>query len=171
MATIATPRGRTPTIDRIAHWALDPDGDLYGDERERLRWYEGTAIAASIQWLAVPWVSAIMVWVHGRDAVTPLAAVLAALYLPMLISASYVRRRRVETTPTSWSRKRVVTTLLLLLPYLLFAAGAMYYIVDSATVVGAVVGIVVGSVVAVILLRYRTVRRRRREAAAIPDGE
>ncbi|MET8150320.1 hypothetical protein ACIBSW_36660 [Actinoplanes sp. NPDC049668] len=171
MPTTATPRGRTTSIDRIARWALDPDGDLYGDERERLHWYEGIAVAASIQWLAVPWVAAVMVWSQGRDAVTPLAAVLAALYLPVLITGSYVQRRRIETTPTIWSRKRVILTVLHTLPYLLFAVGAMYFIVDSATFIGAGVGILVGAVVGILILRFRTVRRRRRDAAYAAAGD
>ena len=42
-------------LDRVVRWSLDSDGDFYGDERERLRWYEGIATAASLQWLAIPW--------------------------------------------------------------------------------------------------------------------
>ena len=36
----------TSVLDRVVRWNLDFDGDIYGDERERLRWYEGIATAA-----------------------------------------------------------------------------------------------------------------------------
>ncbi|GGQ38635.1 hypothetical protein GCM10010166_01400 [Couchioplanes caeruleus subsp. azureus] len=158
-------------IDRIAHWALDPDGDLYGDERERLRWYEGTAIAASLQWPVVPLVSAVMVWTLGRPAVVPLAVVLVANYLPMLISNSYVQRRRVETMPARWSRKRIAVTAMGVVPYLLFAVGAVYAVVDSAAHVVALIAILVVAAASVLLLGLMTIRRRRREATAVPEAE
>ncbi|MET0424989.1 MAG: hypothetical protein ABW046_13985, partial [Actinoplanes sp.] len=75
----------TTLLDRVVHWNLDLDGDLYGDERERYRWYEGIATAASLQWMLIPWAAAIMVWPLGRPAVLPLAVVLAVLWLPMLL--------------------------------------------------------------------------------------
>ena len=56
-------------LDRVVRWNLDVDGDLYGDERERYRWYEGIATAASLQWLIIPWAAAIMVWPLGRPSV------------------------------------------------------------------------------------------------------
>ena len=41
-------------IDRVVRWNLDLDGSdaIYGDERERLRWYEGITTAASLLNLA-----------------------------------------------------------------------------------------------------------------------
>jgi hypothetical protein len=172
MTTTAAPRGRTTVIDRIAHWALDPDGDLYGDECERLRWYEGTAIAASLQSLAVPWSAAVLVWIYGRDAVVPLAIVLAALFLPLVASTAYVQRRRIDTAPPSWSRKRITFTVLHQLPFLLFAVGAMYAMIgESATLRGALVGILAGSAAGVVMLRVKTIRRRRREATPVPGTD
>ena len=55
-------------IDRVVHWHLDFDGDIYGDEREHLRWCEGMATAASLQWLAIPWAAAVLVRPLGRPA-------------------------------------------------------------------------------------------------------
>src|SRR5688500_14395530 len=97
-------------LDRVVRWNLDLDGDgtIYGDERERLRWYEGIATAASLQWLAIPWAAAVLVWVLGRPSVLPLAVVLAALIVPMAVCTAYVRRRRVDTEVHSWNRKRVL---------------------------------------------------------------
>ena len=45
----------TTVLDRVVRWNLDINGDSYGDERERFRWYEGIAAAFSVQSLLVPW--------------------------------------------------------------------------------------------------------------------
>ncbi len=55
-------------LDRVVRWNLDLDGDSFGDERERYRWYEGMTTAASLHGLLIPWAAAIMVWPLGRPA-------------------------------------------------------------------------------------------------------
>jgi len=165
--------GRRTLLDRIVRWSLDPDGDLYGDERERLRWYEGIATAASLQWIALPWAAAILVWILGRPAVLPLGVMLAALYVPMLMSTAYVHRRRVDTAPPSWSAKRIVITLASIVPYLLFVLGACYAYraTDAGLFGGAAIGSVIGGVVAGATAVYQSRRRRLREAALTGDED
>src|SRR3954463_3830834 len=97
----------TSVLDRVVQWNLDYNGDLYGDERERYRWYEGIATAAQLQSILVPWAAAVAIWPLGEPAVTPLAIVLVAFWLPALLGTLYVRARQVETAPRSWSSKRV----------------------------------------------------------------
>ncbi|GAB1642040.1 hypothetical protein [Krasilnikovia sp. MM14-A1259] len=172
MTTMTAPPGRRSITGRIARWALDFDGDMYGDERERLHWYEGIATAAGLQWMAVPWAGAVMVWVGGRQAVVPLTVVLVALYLPMLLCLTYVSRRRVDTAARSWPLKRIVVTTLYGLPYPVFMAGALKpYSTDGDLIRGAGVGALVGGVLAVAVLAIQTRRRRRREAMALPDAD
>lgn len=172
MTTTAAPGRRTPIIDRIARWALDPDGDIYGDERERLHWYEGIAAAAGIQWLAVPWAAAVMVWVGGRPAVAPLVTVLAALYLPCLLCQAYVQRRKVETTPRSWSPKKIIVTVLGILPSIVFLLGTVDAMTgNSAALRGASIGVVIGSGLVTLWLARKTQLRRRREALVLPDAD
>jgi hypothetical protein len=163
----------TSTLDRVMRWNLDPDGDLYGDERERLRWYEGIAAAAGLQWMALPWAAAVLVWTLGRPAVLPVAVLLVVLYVPMIMSLVYVRRRRVETTPRSYSGKRILITVLSVLPYVLFVLGACYaYRADDADAFrGAAIGAVIGSLLACGKAALDTRRRRRREAAVIGDED
>ena len=81
-------------LDRVVRWGLDSDGnDFYGDERERLRWYEGIATAASLQWLAIPWAAAVLVWPLGMPSVLPLTVMLVLLVVPMAMCMAYVHRR------------------------------------------------------------------------------
>jgi hypothetical protein len=171
MTTTTASPGRTTVIDRIARWTLDPDGDLYGDERERLRWYEGIAVAANLQWIAVPWAAAVLVWVLGRPSVLPLGVVLVAMYVPTVLCLLYMRRRRVETAVQRWTAKRIVLGALGGLPYVAYLLGAMnaYGGTDRSVLSGAAVGAVVGGVLAAGFLAYSSSRRRRREAATIPD--
>jgi hypothetical protein len=157
----------TTILDRVVHWNLDLDGDIYGDERERYRWYEGIATAASLQWLVVPWSAAVMVWPLGRTAVLPLAVVLVLMWIPMVLCTIYVRRRRVDTAPRSWGAKRVFLTVAGSLPYAVFLIGA-FYVYDPAGSVwrGALVGGVLGAVLGGASQIAQSRRRRRQDALA-----
>jgi membrane associated rhomboid family serine protease len=165
--------GHPSLLDRVVRWSLDPDGDLYGDERERLRWYEGIATAANLQWVALPWAAAILVWLLGRSAVLPLAVVLAVLYLPMVLCAAYVKRRRVDTAVPRWSAKRIVLTILTIVPYVLFIVGACYAYreQDPDLYRGAAIGGVFGGALGITISIVQSRRRRRREAAQIGDED
>ncbi|MCO8270906.1 hypothetical protein M1L60_09910 [Actinoplanes sp. TRM 88003] len=162
----------TTILDRIVRWNLDLDGDWYGDERERYRWYEGIAAAASMQWVAVPWAAAIMVWPLGRPSVIPLAVVLVAMFVPMLVCMWYVRSRRVETTPRVMDTRRVVWGLIGGLPYAVFLVGALRaYGPDDSTWIGAAVGGVVGGLGGLVAQFVQSRRRRRQEALAAADED
>jgi len=154
-------------LDRVVRWNLDLDGDLYGDERERYRWYEGIAFASSLQWVLIPWAAAIMVWPLGNPSVLPLSIVLATLYLPMMLCTAYVRGRRVDTAPRSWRAKRIVLTVLGALPLAVFGLGALYvHNPDSATWYGRLFGAAVGAAIGIGATILETRRRRRRDALA-----
>lgn len=162
----------TTVLDRFVRWNLDLDGgDLYGDdERERLRWYEGIATAAQVQGVAVPWAAAIAVWIFGRPVVVPLLIVLAAMILPMWFGNVYVRGKRVDTTPRSWSAKRIVLGVLGGLPIVLFAIGALYRNdPDSFVWVNSLIGAGIGGALGVAVLARRTRQRRRAEASGLAD--
>ncbi|HLL67794.1 MAG TPA: hypothetical protein VK453_19075 [Micromonosporaceae bacterium] len=169
--TVAASTGRTTIFDRIARWTLDSDGDLYGDERERLRWYEGIAFAANLQWIAVPWAAAVLVWTLGRPAVLPLAVVLATMYLPMMLCYGYVQRRRVDTTVRQWTAKRVILMLLGGPPYVLFVFGCMYAVLpaESSFLRGARIGAVMGTIAVIVSAAYTTYRNRHR--APVIEGD
>jgi predicted membrane-bound spermidine synthase len=162
----------TTLLDRVVRWNLDFDGDIYGDERERLRWYEGIATAASLQWMAIPWAAAIMVWPLGRPSVVPLAVVLAVLVLPMWLSAVYVRSRRVDTVPRRWTGKRLLLSILGGLPFVVFLIGALYVIdPESSSWRGAIAGAVIGGAIGIVLSALKVRKRRRAEAAIVGDED
>ncbi len=159
----------TGPLDRFADWILDRDGDLYGDEQERLRWYEAITIAANAQWALVPWAVAIGVLVGGRPAVPAVMIVMGVFYLPILLANSYVYRHRVRTQPERWSRKRWILAVASGFPYLGIAlALAVVYHASSSTLLGGLVGGAVGAGAAVLGLRAR---RRKQQAFELDESE
>ena len=159
-------------LDSVVSWGLDRDGDFYGDERERLRWYEGIATAASLQWLAVPWAAAVLVWPLGLPSVLPLAVVLVLMIVPMALCTAYVRGRRVDTEAGRWTAKRVWWGVLGALPYVVFVIGALYvHNPESSTWLGAIVGSIVGAAIGIVATVAGIRRRRRQEALAAARGD
>jgi Flp pilus assembly protein TadB len=161
-------------LDRVVSWGLDSDGtgDIYGDERERLRWYEGIAVAASLQWLAIPWAAAVLVWPLGMPSVLPLTVVLVLLVIPMGLCSVYVRGRRVDTDARAWTVKRVCWSVLGSLPYVVFMIGVLYARdPESSTWQGAIVGAVFGAAIGAVATVLAIRRRRRQEALAAARGD
>ena len=159
----------TNTLDRIVAWSIDPD--LYGDERERLRWLEGTAMAAALQWFGIPAAAAVLVWILGRPAVLPLAVVLVVLYVPIVLCQVYVSRRRVETVPKRWTLKRVLLTTVMVAPYVAFILGCSAAYAPASFARGMGQGAIGGIVLAVAMFAVQTRLRNRREAAALAAGD
>jgi uncharacterized membrane protein AbrB (regulator of aidB expression) len=157
-------------VDRVVRWNLDIDdsGRIYGDERERFRWYEGIVAAAQMQWLALPWAAAILVWWLGQPVVLPLSVMLVALLIPAIMCVAYVRRRQVDTELPAWTRKRVVLSVLSTVPLSGFIVGAMYAYSNRhpAIWVHALAGAVVGLVVSAAAAAGRRRRWRRTDESA-----
>ncbi|GIE27158.1 hypothetical protein Ait01nite_002030 [Actinoplanes italicus] len=164
----------TTVLDRIVRWHLDFDGDMYGaDERDRLRWYEAMTVAASVQWTAVPWAAAVLVWVLGEPAVLPLSVMMAVLAVPMVLTTFYLHHRQVDTDPRSWTRKRIVLAVLGTAPWVLFFVGAAYHAAGPSSTVwqSTAVGGVLGGVAGVIASAIRARRRRMLEDSLVEDDE
>jgi len=165
-------RMTTTVLDRFFRWNLDFDGDLYGDERERLRWYEGMAVSNSLQSMALPWAAAILIWPLGRPAIVPLGALLVLLVLANWLTTVYVSRRRVETVPRHWSPKRILFSTLTGLPIVVFGIGALRaWQPDSSAWQGGIVGATVGGAVGLVWSALQVRNRRRREAAIVGDED
>jgi hypothetical protein len=168
MSTSPVPLGRVTVLDRISNWALDTSGPTYGDERERLRWYEGIATAAMIQWIAMPWAAAVLVWVGGRPVAPALMVMMAVLYLPMLLCSGYVSRRRVNVNNIRWTTRARVNVVLAGVPYLLFILGLAraYQVLNGSLGWEIPVGAALGAGAAAVGVRLQARRRQQRETAA-----
>gem|GEM_PF-1290940 len=70
----------------IAHsikWVVDARGNSYGDERERLRYYESHSAMLTAQTYLIPVVSAIVILIFGKSAIAPILIVTA---IPTLLA-------------------------------------------------------------------------------------
>lgn len=123
MTTSHSSVGKANRFDRIVDWVLDHDGDIYGDERSRLRWYEGLAFTASVQWVVVLWVLAGCAWIAPPSAAPYLWSIAAAFVVPMYLSLIYAGRRGVDVTRPSRSRKSKIVQAVTGLPLLAFVLG------------------------------------------------
>jgi hypothetical protein len=160
----------TSRLDRVFEWFLDRDSDSFGDEQERLRYYEGTAVASTIQGIAVPWAMAVALWIGGRPVAPALLAVTLAFYLPLVLASAYVKRRRVRVQISNWSRRYKVLTALTLLPYLLVCAELVRLMLDAEGQLGAVVGGIIGAALAGVVLVIQG-RRQRASELSLKDED
>ena len=153
-------------FDRFVRWILDPDGVMYGDERERLRYYESSTVVASLHGVLVPWTLLVCAALGGRAVAPVVLAVAVVFVVPWLLGSSHVRRRRVRTTPTRVTKVFVVTALLTWLPYPLlvlvltrqFTAGS-----DSGFARGFWFGVIGGSIGGAVAGVIGLVRQHRAE--------
>lgn len=169
MRISSTPAVPGAVVTRVVNWTLDNEGYGFGDERERLRWYEGIVGAASFQAILVPWAAAVLVWVvRERSAAACLAVVLAAFYVPMGLAQWYVARRKVSVFLVRWTVKSVVLGQLQIVPYMAFVFGALHAFEQMDTVTA--VKVSVSQYVLLIGTGFATHwilrRRQRREAVA-----
>lgn len=163
----------TPTaptkLDRAMDWILDRDGMIYGDERERVAWYEAIAAVASLQWILVPWALAIMVWLGDDNVAGYLAATLAVFSLPTLLANVWIGHKRVRPVTGGWTRKRIVITIISVLPYAIFVAGLFAHSSNDPGVIiwtsaGGTVGALAG-------LAFTAMMKRRGEASIGVDND
>jgi hypothetical protein len=164
-----TSYARTPKatlLSRLFDQTLDVHGEIYGDEQERLRWYEGITVAASLQWIIVPWVIAVSIWMGGRPVTSYLLAITAAMYFPQLLTYVYAIRSGVRL-PKFRSAKALFSGLLSGGAYLAIVIGAVRAYddgLDPDGVKGALVGGPVGMIVALLLARIFMKRRAAAQA-------
>jgi len=92
--------------------------------------------------------------------------------LSVWLCAAYVRRRRVDTTPRSWTPKRIMLSVLSGLPFVIFVIGAMYVSnPESGAWRGAIVGAAIGGAIGAVLSAHKVRRRRQAESAVMGDED
>ena len=153
---------RTP-LDRAVGWVLDPDGVMYGDERERLRYYESSTFVATLHGILVPWALAACAWIGGFAVAPYLLALAVVFVVPWVLGAGYVKRRHVRPLPARISGAYVATVILTMLPYPVLGIGLARAFAQSVEngffrgfaggMIGASLAWVVGLVIGLVRLR------------------
>lgn len=92
----------TGLLGRLTHQILDLD---YGDEQERLRYYETYAIAVHLQLIAIPAVGAVVIGVAGRSAIGPVLVMLGVAFAAILPGLIHLGRHNVRAESIAMSAR------------------------------------------------------------------
>lgn len=174
---------RPDLVDRFTTWLLPDRSPVFGDERDRLHWYEATYLVAGVQWYLLPWALAVMAWVAPPEAAPYIAVLYGLFLLPFPLINIHVARRRVQIKDSDVrSRYVVLGTLLFWLPLpvillgltvgLDIRTGTSLETIKEASISALVWGATASAAaVAVVLLVAAVSRRRSRHApAAVGDA-
>jgi membrane glycosyltransferase len=161
MATHSTSTVRAyGLLDTTADWLLDRRGSLYGDEQERLRRYEGLAVAATVQGVLIPWLAVLALALWGHPVAPAMILVLVGTVLPTAFAGGYATRWRVRTVPDRWSPKEWLLRTVSWVPYLIATLQIIAAFRGPRSVI---VGGIVGGVIGVVLGFFARQGRRLRE--------
>ncbi|MCP4963485.1 MAG: hypothetical protein GY925_29980 [Actinomycetia bacterium] len=145
-------------LGRITQSILDLD---YGDEQERLRYYETYAIVVHLQLIALPVIAAVVIGVAGRSATGPVLVMLGTAFAPVLFGLVHLTRHNVRTESIAMSGRNrgymIAYALSCSMLVLAFAARSSGSELRSGFGIGAALGLGVGLAVAVAM----AVRRQR----------
>jgi hypothetical protein len=119
-------------LERAVRWVLDPDGVMYGDEQERLRYYESSTFTASLHAVLVPWTLAACAWIGGRPVAPYVLALAVVFVVPWFLAGSYVRRRKVRPLPAQVGGAWVAWMAVTMLPYPLLGVGLALAFAENA---------------------------------------
>lgn len=156
----------TTRITRFDRFVLDLDGTSYGDEHERQRWYEGMAVAATVQWYLLPYVCAGCLLAWGRPVAPTVLLVTLALYGPLMLTRFYLHRFNVRVDHVMGTRRGMVSMAVVMVPYLVVFLDLMRLYTAPSTFVGALCGAPVGLVIGFAALAAKARKRRAWEARA-----
>lgn len=62
-------------VSNSIKWVIDAQGNSYGDERERIRYYESHSAMLTIQTYLMPIVSSIVILIFGKRSIAPVLIV------------------------------------------------------------------------------------------------
>lgn len=135
----------TGPIGRLTHQILDLD---YGDEQERLRYYETYAIAIHLQLIALPAVGAVVIGAAGRSATGPVLVMLGVAFATVLPGLIHLGRHNVRTESIAMSvrnRGYMIAYALSCLTLIVAVVGrGTGFDLDSGFGIGAAVGLGLG---------------------------
>lgn len=90
------PRG----ADGVLRWIGDLDHPFYSDERNRYVWYEASAIAFQLLFMGNYFLSGLVLWVAGADALPYVLVLFAPTMIAAVIFQGYLKHHSAEYWPT-----------------------------------------------------------------------
>ena len=153
--------------DRALRWIGDLDHPFYSDERNRYVWYEASAIAFQMLFLASYFVAGLLLWIGGADALIWVVPMFVPTVMTAGVFQAYLKRHSAEYWPTrnDFGRRRgqiAILAAVVLLTGLIRAAISLQDWVDGeadsfvgGTATGMIVGLFVGPMAAAAVLAYK----------------
>jgi len=83
-------------ITNSIKWVIDAQGDSYGDERERLRYYESHSAILTVQTYLMPIVSSIVILIFGKTNIAPVLIVSSIPTVMALYVLVYLARENLS---------------------------------------------------------------------------
>lgn len=138
---------RTPS-ERTVDFLIQRGSDDWGDEAERLRYYEAHSAMLQLGYIVQPLVAAGFMLALGRPALVPCLALWAVPTVMGWFGTRYLQRKGVRAYQLA-ERTLVRTVLLFVVPNLLPVAAWAWVQRDSSSGVASVLGVLTGALVGV----------------------
>lgn len=158
---------RTTQPGRFTRRILNLD---YGDEQERLRYYETYAVALHLQLIALPAVGAAVIAVAGDSAIGPVLIMLATAFLPLLFGLSHLSRHHVRAETIAMSKRNRGYLTAYAISYLCLVAAIAVRGTLSGLEPGLAVGAAFSLVIGIAAVAVGAQRRRRAEHTSSTDA-
>lgn len=155
------------TLARITRMVLDLD---YGDEQERLRYYEMYALAVHLQLIGLPAVGAAVIAVAGRSATGPVLVMLATAFVAILFGLSYLRQHGVRVKAIALSERNRGYMIAYAIAYLALVSAIAFRGSRSGFEGGVAIGAASGMVLGLAALGAQARRQRSAEDATSTDA-
>lgn len=149
------PTPKKSMIEKSINWIIDARGDSYGDERERLRYYEAHSAMLTVQTYLLPLVAAAVIAVAGKSSIAP---VLVLTFVPLFLASmglAYLKRQNVSLATNTF--RKPLRSVVYLLSYMTLPLAIFY---QESTSPSVFIGMATGLVMSALIM----IRRVRREA-------
>lgn len=152
----------SPLSVRTVDFFLQRDSTDWGDEAERLRYYEAHSTIFQLTSIVQPIVAAVLLVSLGRRALVPCVTLWAVPLVVMNLGTRYLDLKGVRTYELAMRNLRR-SLFRFVVPNLLPMAAVAWVTRDSSFSVGILAGAVLGAVIGVAVLRARAAKERRQQ--------
>jgi hypothetical protein len=161
---------KTSKSEQLVRWIVDADGQSYGDERDRQRYYESNTAATVVMIYFTPWLAAATMLAFGKSAVGPALLMGAMPFVLSIVAMPYLKSQQVNVWENAM--KQPISRLLTYAFgwYIVLPCAVLYTLsrdtsshhVDGGDVLATMAGLLVGGLVAMVATVMMAKRSRAR---------
>ena len=98
------PTPKQSLIEKSINWIVDARGDSYGDERERLRYYEAHSAMLTVQTYLMPVIAAIVISIAGKNSIAPVLVLTSIPTILAIMGLAYLRQEGVSLASNTFRK-------------------------------------------------------------------